>query len=104
MPVVVWFGSLFSGIVSYFATFLGKRFSVIAAAIASFSAILLTFKVAIDGILSGLVSVAPTGFILFGLRLLPDNTASCIAAIASAYFAAQVYVYWRNILAFRLTN
>lgn len=104
MPLVIWLASLFSSLATYIAGYLGKKFSVVAAAIVSFTSVLLTFKLAIDAILNGLQSVAPTGIVLLGIQLLPDNTASCIAAISSAYVAAQVYVYWRNIIAFRLTN
>lgn len=104
MPYVIWLSTLFTSVVTFFAQYVTKRFAVIAAGIASFTAVLLTFKVAIETIISGLISFAPTGVVLFGLGLLPSNTGNCIAAIAAGYTAAQVYVYWRNIIAFRLTN
>lgn len=104
MPFVLWFSSAFSGVIAYFASFFAKKFSIVAAAIVSFTAILLTFKLAIDAILLGLQAVVPTGVILLGLQLLPDNTSQCISAIATGYVAAQVYNYWRNIIHFKIVS
>jgi len=102
MPFAAWFGQLFASIVAYFAQFFGKKLTVIAAAVASFTALLLAFKVSVDAILTGLQSVTPNGIVLTGLQLLPDNTSACVGAMASTYIAAQVYTYWKNVLDLRV--
>jgi hypothetical protein len=102
--LVAWVWSTFVSLVGFFAQYFTKKFALVAAAITSFTAILLGFKLAIESAISGLISFAPTGVVLFGLQLLPSNTGNCITALATAYTASQIYIYWRNIIAFRLTG
>lgn len=103
MPLGVWIWSAFTAIFTFLASFLGKQIALVSAAIIAFTAILATFKLAVDAAIGGLLSIVPTGIFLFGLQLLPSNTNDCITAMALAYTASHVYVYWRNIIAFRLT-
>ncbi len=104
MQLIPWIWSLFTSILAYFAQFLGKRLSIVAAAITAFTSIVITLKTAIDALIASIYVALPTGFFLFGFGLLPDNTAACLTAISSGLIASQVYVYWRNIIAFRLTG
>ncbi|NQY27800.1 MAG: DUF5455 family protein [Piscirickettsiaceae bacterium] len=102
MPIFLW--GIFTSLATYFAQFLGKRLTIVAAAITAFTSVLLAFKVAIDAAIAGIAVSLPSGAFLFGFGLLPDNTSACLTAMTSAYVGAQVYVYWRNIIAFRLVN
>jgi len=104
MPIAFWLGSLFTGIASFFGEFLTKKIAMVAAAITVLSGLMVTFKVAIDAALNAITSIVPTGAFLFGLGLLPSNVSACITAIITAHTASIIYVYWRNILAFRLTS
>lgn len=103
MPLGLWIWSAFTALVTLLSTFITKQIAIVAAAIIAFGAILATFKLAVDAAIGGLLSITPTGFFLFGLQLLPSNTNDCITAMALCYTASHVYVYWRNIIAFRLT-
>ena len=103
MPFALWIGKAFAAVLAFFGEYLTKRIALAAAAITAFSAVLLAFKLVVDGIIAGLVTISPDGYILMGLQLLPSNTGTCITAIATAYTSAQAYSYWRNIIAFKLT-
>ncbi|WP_297811130.1 hypothetical protein [uncultured Methylophaga sp.] len=103
MPFALWIGKAFASVLAFFGEYMTKKLALVAAAIASFSAVLLTFKLAIDAAIAGLLTITPDGILLTGLQLLPSNTGNCITAMATGYTAAQAYVYWRNIIAFKLT-
>jgi hypothetical protein len=104
MPFVLWIQSLFMAIASFFGEFMTKKIAMVAAAVTALTAIMATFKVAIDAALNAITAITPTGAFLFGLGLLPSNTTACITAILTAQTASIIYIYWRNIIAFRLTS
>jgi len=76
--------------------------ATVLATIAAFAAIVATFNVAINSIFLTLQGSLPVGAFKFGLGLLPSNTEVCILAVITAEVASIGYVYWRNIIAFRL--
>lgn len=87
-------GELFAKIVSFFS-----RKAAVAALILAMTTMVVTFTSAINGLLGG-ISTSPSAnaYILFGLGLLPSNTAACISAIGVAK-AAQWLFIWQLSLA-----
>lgn len=87
-------GELFAKIVSFFS-----RKAAVAALIIAMTTMVVTFTSAINGVLGGISSSSvANGYILFGLGLLPSNTAACISAIGVAK-AAQWLFIWQMALA-----
>jgi len=97
-----WIGSAFIAVATFLATFLGKRFAIIATGVVVFIGIIATFRLAVEGAMLGLSVTLPTGGFLFGLGLLPSNTESCITALMTAQTASMFYRFHSKILEFKL--
>lgn len=87
-------GEFFAKIVAFFS-----RKAAVAALILAMTTMVVTFTSAINGVLGGIsTSSLANSYILFGLGLLPSNTAACISAIGVAK-AAQWLFIWQMALA-----
>lgn len=102
MPLVIWLATAFGTAIAFLTTYIGKKTAMVLASIVSLGVVILAFKTATDAAITGVAAVVPTGAFLFGLGLLPNNTGTCISAIATTYFAAIVYRYYVNIIDFSL--
>lgn len=99
--IAAFFIGLFGDLIGFFARHLGKRFSIGAAAAASFVGLTLLLFTAIKLVTLGLVYSVSDQWLLMGFHLLlPANAETCI----SAYLAAQVtaFLYRMNTGQLRL--
>ncbi len=92
MPVLAaWLLSVFTAVLNFLSTYLGKRVAVILAVVAAYAALFGAFYASIVGLVNGVVHAYPsTGVFLAGC-FLPSNTYSCLTAIVTAHIARWVY-------------
>lgn len=84
--------SVFSGLFSFLATYLGKKFALGTAVLASLAALTIGFYVAIKALVVGLVSQITHPVLLMGFYVVwPSNADACIAAVLSAEVTAFIY-------------
>jgi len=96
MPLVLWLGSVFTGLVAFFAEYLTKRFAIVAALITVFIAISGSFMIAIEEAIASITAAFPVGAIGFGMSLMPSNVPACLTAMLSAHVAAVFYSMYKN--------
>lgn len=61
---------------------------------ASYTLVVVAFIGLLNGLLSRLITSAPTGgLIQVGLSLMPSNTGTCIGIIAAAYAARWIFIW-----------
>ena len=89
------FGTFFTGLVGFLATFLTKRIAVAAAAISAVLILLGTFTLAATTAINSVIASYPVGVVAYGLSMLPSNTDTCIAAILTVRIAGYTY-FWMN--------
>jgi hypothetical protein len=99
MPMLAaWLTSLFAGLASYFAGFMTMRAAMIAAGIASFTALLTTLYSAMAALVSGAVTIFPNGgLISTGIWLfVPDNAPFCLSVMIAADTALSLF-FWQQV-------
>lgn len=106
MPLFLWLatllGSLFSGIVTWFAQYVSKRVAIIAAVVTAIATLTTAFFVAVVSILSALLmAVPPEVSIAVGL-FVPSNAYACTSAVLTAHTIRWVYEWNVKVIQFRL--
>lgn len=91
--LVPWLATLFSGLISWFASFLAKKWAVRVALISVFISITVSFTLAIHGLIMLIRVSDPGGWYNVGLSLLPTNFIGCIGAYIAAVVTRWVYDY-----------
>lgn len=91
------FASVIGGFIVQFIAKLApllSRKAMVVAFMGSYTLIVVTFIGLLNGLLSRLISSAPSGgLIQVGLSLLPSNTSTCITIIGAAYAARWVFIW-----------
>lgn len=108
IPVVVglpWLAgiltSLFTGLITFAAAMITKRFAVIAAAVVLITTVTGAFMGAAYALVSTVSASMPSG-ISAGIGLfVPSNASACAGAVAAAYVLKWAYSWQVKILSFR---
>lgn len=93
-------GSLFGGVLSFFAQYFTKRIAVIAAVIVLVTGATITVIGVFEGLLSSLAYVEPD-FTYVGL-FLPSNTVPCVAVMVTARITYWVYSWNVRVIQYKL--
>jgi len=106
MPLFFWIGSLlgslFSGLVVFFAQHLTKRFVIIGFVVVAITAFTVAFFVAIAAIMAALVGSTPAAVETAISMFVPSNAYACIAAVFTAHTLRWVYEWNIKVVQFRL--
>lgn len=95
-------GSLFSGLLTFFAQYLTKKLALTAAFIAASISLFAVFFSVCWSILQGLIVVTPPEISLALAFFVPTNAPACIGAILSVNVARWVYDWNTRVIQFRL--
>lgn len=90
-------------IVSFFIGFVTKKTAQIIAALGLAAAVSGALIVALGFAISSVVISAPTGWVAFGIGLLPYNTPACIAAVIGGNLARWLYDWQTRVISYSLT-
>ena len=95
-------GGLFSSVFSYLATFLTKRFALVAAGIVLIVGVTTAFFASLSSILLSITMVAPPWYSLAVQLVVPDNATFCISAMLSARLLRFAYEWNVKIIQYKL--
>lgn len=90
---IPWLGSFLAGLVTFFGTWLAKKWAITAGVIAGFIALTVAFTAVIHGLIVAIAFNMPGGYFQLGFSLLPGNTSLCLGTYLSAIVARWVYDY-----------
>lgn len=106
MPLFYWLatllGSLFSGIVQYFAKYLTKKLAVVAAVVAAIGVLSTVFFGAIYALVVSIAYQLPDEMILGLSLVIPSNSVTCLSSIMTAHLLKWVYDWNVKVIQYRL--
>lgn len=94
------FASIFTALIGFFATYLGKRLALVAAAIVAVAGAFTVFYTAVLALIAGLAVPYPiVGNAVY--CFLPSNTQACISAVITAYVLRWVYEWKIRVIQYQ---
>lgn len=95
-------GSLFAGLVEFFAKWLTKRVALTAAFIAASLGLFAVFFAVCWSAMQGIVVAAPQELSMALSFIVPSNAPACLSALLTAHVARWVYDWNTRVIQFRL--
>ena len=95
-------GSLFAGLISFFAKYLTKRIALTAAFITASLGLFAVFFAACWAVLQGIIVAAPPEISLALAFFVPSNAPACLGALLTVNAARWVYDWNTRVIQFRL--
>ncbi|MDT8385158.1 MAG: DUF5455 family protein [Gammaproteobacteria bacterium] len=103
MPLLAaWMGSLFSGIVGFFSSWLTKRVALVLTGITVIVSLTAAFITAIDALYTAMAVTLPTEIVIGASWFLPTNTSACISAYISAHLLRWAYDWNTKVIQLKL--
>lgn len=96
------FGSLFAGLISFFAKYLTKRLALTAAFVTASIALFAVFFSVCWAVLQSLIVSTPSEVSLALSFFVPSNAPACLGAILTVNAARWVYDWNTRVIQFRL--
>ena len=95
-------GSLFGGLLTFFAKFLSKKLALTAAFISASIGLFAVFFSAAWALAQGVIAAAPAELSMALSFVVPSNAPACLGAMLTADVARWVYDWNTRVIQFRL--
>lgn len=95
-------GSAFGALFTFFATYITKRFAIVAAAIVIIAALTATLFATLEALAAGLSLYLPPQYLVMVDHFLPDNAMACVTAYLTARIARWVYAWNIRLVQYKL--
>lgn len=95
-------GGLFSSLFNFFATYITKRFAIIAAAVLVIVALTSAFFAALQAMVAGLSLVVPSSVVQLAAFVLPSNVDECASIVVASRLLRYAYDWNIKIIQYKL--
>lgn len=95
-------GGLFSALFNFFATYITKRFAIVAAALLVIAALTAGLFAALQALVAGLSLLVPESVVTMGAFILPSNVDECASIAVAAKMARYAYDWNIKIIQYKL--